>query len=59
LAITEDGLLFSWGSGINGHLGLGDENSRIQPEQVIIDLKDEEKRIRKLKKKHRDMEEVE
>ncbi|CDW89302.1 isoform c [Stylonychia lemnae] len=59
LAITEDGLLFSWGSGINGHLGLGDENSRIQPEQINIDLKDEEKKIRKLKRKHRDMEEVE
>lgn len=44
---------------MNGHLGSGNENSRIQPEKVSIDLKEEEKKIKKLKRKHRDMEEVE
>jgi hypothetical protein len=51
--------VFSWGNGMNGHLGHGDENSRIQPHEVFIDFKEEEKKIKKLKRKHRDMEEVE
>jgi alpha-tubulin suppressor-like RCC1 family protein len=50
LALSEEGNLYSWGSGINGHLGLGDETSRIQPEQVLFNFKDEFKRIKKLKK---------
>ncbi len=59
LAITEDGKIFSWGSGNNGHLGHGDEISKISPEMIRLDFSDEEKRIKKLKKKHRNMEEVE
>jgi alpha-tubulin suppressor-like RCC1 family protein len=50
LALSEEGTLFSWGSGVNGHLGLGDENSRIQPERVQFDFKDEKKKLKKLKK---------
>lgn len=34
LALSEDGRVFSWGLGINGHLGLGDENTRIEPEEI-------------------------
>ncbi len=29
LALSENGEVYSWGLGINGHLGHGDENSRI------------------------------
>ena len=59
LALSEEGRVYSWGNGMNGHLGGGDERSRISPSEVLVDLKDEVKKIRKLKKKHRDMEEVE
>jgi len=59
LALSEDGRVFTWGNGMNGHLGAGDENSRISPSEVLLDLKDEIKKISKLKKKHRDMEEIE
>ncbi len=44
---------------MNGHLGSGDTTSRISPVEINIDLKEEDKKIRKLKRKHRDMEEVE
>lgn len=59
LALSEDGRLYSWGLGLNGHLGLGDENSRISPELINIDLKEEEKRVKNLKKKHKNSDEVE
>lgn len=59
LALSEDGRIFSWGSGLNGHLGQSDEISKIQPEEIKISFKDEEKKIKKLKRKHRDMDEVE
>ena len=57
--MSEDGRLYSWGLGLNGHLGLGDEMSRISPEQIDIDLKEEEKRIKNLKKKHKNSDEIE
>ena len=59
MALSEDGSVYSWGLGMNGHLGLGDEMARIEPETVIFDLREEDKRIKKLRKKHRNMEEVE
>jgi hypothetical protein len=55
MALTEDGALYSWGLGLNGHLGQGDENSNIIPELVSFYFTDEEKNLKKIKKKHRDI----
>ncbi|XLS52130.1 hypothetical protein HN51_012807 [Arachis hypogaea] len=36
-AITEDGVLYGWGWGRYGNLGLGDRNDRSIPERVTVD----------------------
>jgi len=59
LALSEEGRLYSWGVGMNGHLGSGDTSTRIIPNEVAIDFKEEVKKLKGLKKKHRSMEEVE
>jgi alpha-tubulin suppressor-like RCC1 family protein len=59
LALSEEGTLYSWGLGLNGRLGLGDEGTRLQPERVPFDFRDEEKRLKKLKKQHKSLEEIE
>jgi hypothetical protein len=43
---------------MNGHLGHGDQNSEIMPREVSIDFKEEDKRVKNLRKKHRSLEEV-
>ena len=35
LAVTDHGILYSWGAGTNGKLGHGDENDRSIPSQVM------------------------
>lgn len=59
LALTEDGRLYSWGQGLNGHLGHGDTVTQIEPKQLKLDLKDENKKINELKQKHRSFNGVE
>ena len=38
MALSEEGALYSWGHGVNGHLGHGDEISRIQPERISFNF---------------------
>lgn len=45
LALSEDGQLYSWGSGRNGHLGHGDLDTQIRPKKIRFDFKDENKKI--------------
>lgn len=59
LALSEDGKVYSWGSGLNGHLGHGDQGTQIKPKAIKFDFKDENKKIKQIKNKHRNMEGVE
>ena len=52
--------MYTWGVDLHGHLGSGSEQStKIIPTKVNLDFKKEEKQLQKLKKTHRNMEEVE
>lgn len=59
LTLSEEGKVYSWGLGMNGHLGHGDENSRIIPQEIEFDFKSEEKFLKNLKKKHNSMKDIE
>ena len=52
LALSEDGKVYSWGSGLNGRLGHGDLDTQIAPKIIKLDLKDENKKIKQLKNRH-------
>ena len=50
LALSEDGEVYSWGRGSQGHLGSGSDVSRVYPEKVKFkQFKDEQKKINKAK----------
>lgn len=49
LALAEDGRLYSWGHGLNGRLGQGETTTQIEPGQIKIDLKEENKKINEVK----------
>jgi len=51
--------VYSWGMGFNGHLGRDDLQTAVQPELVPINLREEERKLKLIKKKHSTMEEVE
>ena len=51
LALSETGDVYSWGRGHLGHLGTGDEQSRVEPYKIVFDFKDEKKKIKKVKRK--------
>ena len=50
LALSEDGTLYSWGNGVNGHLGHGDECTRVEPEAVAFNFAEDERKLRKIRK---------
>lgn len=50
LALSEDGKVYSWGRGVFGRLGNGDEQSQTLPTEVKFDFRDEHKKINRVKK---------
>jgi len=59
LALTEDNKVFSWGFGQNGRLGHSDSLTCIDPKEVRIDLREEDKRIRQMKRRLKELDGVE
>ena len=52
VALTEQGELFTWGRGTNGHLGNSSEKSEIVPFAVRFNFKEEERKIRQSRNSH-------
>jgi len=46
LALSEDGKVYSWGLGFNGHLGHNSLSTVVMPKLIKIDFKDENKKIK-------------
>lgn len=60
ICLSEEGEIYTWGVNLYGHLGSGEESTtKIIPTKININFKSEEKKLQKLKKSHRNMEEVE
>ena len=59
LSLSEDGKVYSWGTGTNGHLGHNNTETLIRPKAIKFDFKDENKKIKALQTKHKNMEGLE
>ena len=50
LALSEEGQVYSWGLGTNGHLGHSqDSSTKITPQIIKFDFKEEDKKIKQIK----------
>jgi alpha-tubulin suppressor-like RCC1 family protein len=52
VALTEQGELYTWGRGTNGHLGNSSEKSEIVPFAVRFDFREEERKIKQSRNSH-------
>lgn len=59
LAVTSSGSVFSWGNGQNGKLGKKNASAVVDPLRVEISLKEEQKRVKEVKRRHQSIEEIE
>jgi alpha-tubulin suppressor-like RCC1 family protein len=59
LALSEDGKVYAWGRGTHGHLGNGSEQSQTDPGLIKFDFRDEQKKIRQIKKESEGFETLE
>lgn len=59
LALSEEGQVFSWGQGHNGHLGHSSSEAVVEPKLVKFDFKDEDKKIKRLREKNQGVEGME
>ena len=48
LCLSEDGNVYSWGKGLNGHLGHNNSETQINPKKIKFDFKEENKKIKQI-----------